>query len=125
MFKIKIVGEVMNANPVAILEDSFANHTLELMFELQVDLIIIVKLNKRGIYQPIGLITRQDLVKIQDLDLKIIEVTTVMRKCKYFAKKQDLLSTVQKRMNELEIEDLPVISNNGTLIGVISYSDLS
>ncbi len=123
MFKIKTVGEVMNLNPVAILEDSSANHTLELMFELEVDLIIVVSLKDRDIYQPIGLITRQDLVKIRDLDLNKIEVRTVMKRCNFFAKKQDVLSTVQEKMNLLEIEALPVIDNHGRLIGTISGSD--
>jgi len=121
--KLQSVRRAMNLATIAACADTPINYILSLMMEKQTDCIAIVKLNDGGgIWQPVGLITEQDLVQLQglELDLDAVEAEEVMSSCQYSLTPEDSLAKAEEEMERSNKNWLAVTGKNGELVGTIS-----
>ncbi len=126
MLNSQYVEQIMNPSPVAVFGDITVNDTLNLMNNIELDCIVILKTKHHNCYRTIGLITREDIVQFQQerLDLDRIEVEMVMRECQSFVWIEDSLEIAKQKMERARVNYLVVIGDSGELIGTISYSSI-
>lgn len=121
--QLQSVKRAMNPAPIAACADTPMSYIFSLMIEKQTECIAIVKFNPTlDIWEPIGLVTSQDLVQIQalKLDLDTVEVETVMSSCRYSLTPEDSLAKAEAEMERSKKNYLAVTGKNGELVGTIS-----
>jgi len=121
--KLQSVKRVMNPAPIAVCADTPLSYAFSLAIEQQTDCIVIVKpLKDSGLYEPIGLISEQDLIQLQglELDLDEVEVEAVMSRCEYALTPEDSLSKAQQEMERSQKNWLVVTGTKGEIVGTIS-----
>jgi IMP dehydrogenase len=116
--RVKRAESGMIYDPVTILKDNTVGDALQLMQENKIGGIPVV--DAQGYL--IGIVTNRDLRFQSDMERKIEEVMT----------KENIVTTHDtdlKRAAEVllqnKIEKLPVVDNNGKLIGLITYRDIT
>ena len=117
--KVKRAESGMILDPVTLQPDGIIGDALKMMAEYKIGGIPIVDENR--ILK--GILTNRDLRFEKDLSRKIVDVMT----------KERLITTHENTsMDEAElilqghkIEKLPVVKDDGTLIGLITYRDIS
>ncbi|MDJ0724362.1 MAG: CBS domain-containing protein [Prochloraceae cyanobacterium] len=121
--KLQSVKRVMNPGPIAVCANTPLSYVFSLAIEQQTDCIAIVKPpNDSGLCEPIGLISEQDLIQLQglELDLDEVEVEAVMSSCEYSLTAEDSLWKAQQEMERSQKNWLLVTGTNGELVGTIS-----
>lgn len=116
--KVKRAENGMIYDPITITADGTVGDAKTLMHENKIGGIPVVDEN----YKLIGIVTNRDLRFQTDLTKKISEVMT----------KDNLVTTHNPDLNEAakillnnKIEKLPVIDDNGKLIGLLTYKDIT
>jgi len=122
--KLQSVKRVMNPGPIAVPAHTPLSYVFSLAIEQQTDCIVIVKPLKDdyAFCEPIGLISEQDLIQLQglDLDLDRVEVEAVMSRCEYALTREDSLWEAQQEMERSQKNWLIVTGKDGELVGTIS-----
>ena len=116
--RVKRAESGMIYDPVTILKDNTVGDALQLMQENKIGGIPVV--DDKGML--IGIVTNRDLRFQSDMERKIEEVMT----------KDNIVTTHEtdlKRAAEVllanKIEKLPVVDDNGKLVGLITYRDIT
>ena len=115
--KVKRAENGMIYDPVTILKDNTVGDALALMKENKIGGIPVVE-NKK----LIGIVTNRDLRFQTDMSRRIEEVMT--RENLITTKSADV-SKAARLLLENKIEKLPVVDDNGELIGLITYRDIT
>ena len=105
-------------DPVTILKDNTVGDALQIMQENKIGGIPVV--DNEGML--IGIVTNRDLRFQSDMERKIEEVMT---KENIVTTHETDLKSAAKVLLENKIEKLPVVDNNGKLIGLITYRDIT
>ncbi|MCW8400338.1 CBS domain-containing protein [Legionella sp. PATHC038] len=120
------VGEYCNRDVVVINSNESVKNAAELMRTHHVgDLVLVEEHNNQKI--PIGIVTDRDLVievmavGVQPESLLVRDILTEPFSCVF---ENDSLFDALEIMHSKRIRRLPVISENKTLIGIITLDDL-
>ena len=116
--RVKRAESGMIYDPVTILKDNTVGDALQIMQENKIGGIPVVD----GEGMLIGIVTNRDLRFQSDMDRKIEEVMT---KENIVTTHETDLKSAAKVLLENKIEKLPVVDNNGKLIGLITYRDIT
>ncbi len=117
--RVKRAENIMITDPVTILKDGTISDALNLMQEYKIGGIPVVDENKK----LIGILTNRDLRFETRMDRPIREVMTG----------NGIITTTEKTnlaqaaeiLQKHKIEKLPVVDNHNTLIGLITYKDIT
>ena len=116
--RVKRAESGMIYDPVTILKDNTVGDALQIMQENKIGGIPVV--DDKGML--IGIVTNRDLRFQSDMERKIEEVMT---KENIVTTHETDLKSAAKVLLENKIEKLPVVDNNGKLIGLITYRDIT
>ncbi len=116
---VKRAENGMISNPVTINRDATVKDALNIMAEYKIGGIPVVD-NENYL---VGIVTNRDLRFEKDMDKKIQEVMTSEN---IITTKQSTdMETAAQILQENKIEKLPVVDENGKLIGLITYKDIT
>ncbi|OFY39263.1 MAG: IMP dehydrogenase [Bacteroidetes bacterium GWF2_40_14] len=117
--KVKRAENGMIYDPVTIFKDACVGDALSLMQENKIGGIPVVDEHKR----LIGIVTNRDLRFIDNMKISVCEIMT----------KENLITTgrgtdlqqASAILKKHKIEKLPVVDENGVLIGLLTYKDIT
>ena len=115
---VKRAGNGMIYDPVTISPDANVGNALAMMKKHHIGGIPVVDAN--GFL--IGIVTNRDLRFQEDMQLPISEVMT--KENLVTAPKGITLADATKILQHSKVEKLPVVDNDGKLVGLITYKDL-
>ena len=98
----------------------------KLMREYQVGSIVVVE-EQNGLRYPVGLITDRDLVIeviAKEVDINSVTLGDVMYRDIILGKENDDVNETIKIMRQKGIRRLPVVDDNGALVGIVTLDDL-
>ncbi|MDE6717532.1 MAG: IMP dehydrogenase [Muribaculaceae bacterium] len=116
--KVKRAESGMIYDPVTISKEQTVGEALQLMHDNRIGGIPVVD-NENKL---IGIVTNRDLRFQKDMDLKIENVMTTENLVT--TNRTDLASAADILLKN-KIEKLPVVDNNGHLLGLITYRDIT
>ncbi len=117
--RVKRAENGMIIDPVVINPENTVEQALNMMREYKIGGIPVVDEN----YKLVGIVTNRDLRFEKKLQRPIKEVMT---KENLITTKQNIdLETAAEILQKYKIEKLPVIDQNGKLIGLITYKDIT
>jgi len=115
--------DVMTKNVLTVDEESSVEEACKVMGEKRVGSLIVTKEGK-----PVGIFTERDLLSkiiLKDVDLKKAKVKDYMSKPLVTVKPETSLREAARIMAQLRVRRLPVLSDEGKLVGIFTSSDLS
>ncbi len=116
---VKRAENGMISNPVTINRDAKVKDALNIMAEYKIGGIPVVD-NENNL---VGIVTNRDLRFEKDMEKQIQEVMTSEN---IITTKQSTdMETAAQILQENKIEKLPVVDENGKLIGLITYKDIT
>ena len=116
--RVKRAESGMIYDPVTILKDNTVGDALQLMQENKIGGIPVV--DEKGLL--IGIVTNRDLRFQSDMERKIEEVMT---KDNIVTTHDTDLKLAAEVLLQNKIEKLPVVDNDGKLVGLITYRDIT
>ncbi len=116
--KVKRAENVMIFDPITIHKDATVANALQLMADNKIGGIPVVDENKR----LIGIVTNRDLRFEVNINRPVSEI---MSKNIISITQQTDLEHAANILQEHKIEKLPIIDENGILIGLITYKDIT
>lgn len=119
---IKSILATKGANVVTIGPDKTIREALAVLVKHNVGALVVVdEINK-----PVGIISERDIVRLaaRNENLFGIPVGEVMTTNVITAVPQDELKAVANIMTERRIRHLPIVDNQGILVGIISIGDV-
>ncbi len=116
--KVKRAESGMIYDPVTITEDETVGDALRLMKENHIGGIPVVDADNR----LVGIVTNRDLRFQTDMELP---VSAVMTRDNLVTTTNPDLSQAARILLEHKIEKLPVVDENGRLVGLITYRDIT
>lgn len=116
--KVKRAESGMIYDPVTITKDQTVGEALRLMHENHIGGIPVIDAGNK----LIGIVTNRDLRFQSDMDLSIEKVMTSKN---LITTHQTGLAEAAKILLENKIEKLPVVDENGCLLGLITYRDIT
>ena len=117
--KVKRAESGMIIDPVTLSKDAFVSDAKKLMKEYRIGGIPVIDSNKR----LIGIVTNRDLRFENDGSKKVSQLMTSLNLIT--AKENTTMDEAELILQENKIEKLPVVNDNNTLIGLITYRDIS
>ena len=116
--KVKRAENVMIDDPVTINAEATVSEALSLMKEFKIGGIPVV--DKNGILK--GIVTNRDLRFEKNYSRKIMQVMTTNL---ITTDHQTNLEAAARILQKHKIEKLPIIDENGKLVGLITYKDIT
>jgi CBS domain-containing protein len=98
----------------------------KLMREYQVGSIVVVE-EQNGVRYPVGLVTDRDLVIeviANEVDINSVTLGELMYRDIILGKENDDINETIKIMRQKGIRRLPVVDDNGALVGIVTLDDL-
>ena len=117
--KVKRAESGMIIDPVTLSKDAFVSDAKKLMKEYRIGGIPVIDSDKR----LIGIVTNRDLRFENDDSKKVSQLMTSVNLIT--AKENTTMDEAELILQENKIEKLPVVNDNNTLIGLITYRDIS
>lgn len=117
--KVKRAENGMIYDPITIKADDLVSDALRLMRENHIGGIPVVN----ETYKLIGIVTNRDLRFVSNLNTPIKDVMT--KENLITAQNGTSLSQATEILQKYRIEKLPVIEKDGTLVGLITYKDIT
>lgn len=122
------VSDYCSHEPISARRDFSLLDTARLMRDHHVGSVMVVDEDAQGIRRPIGILTDRDLVvgvlAQTDRQLHLVRVDDVMTLNPVTAKETDDLSDTLMSMRANGIRRVPVVSDEGALVGVLSFDNL-
>ncbi|MCC6916785.1 CBS domain-containing protein [Nitrosomonas sp.] len=120
------VGEICNREVVVIQRDQSVQEAARLMRQHHVGAIVVAD-KSDGRVVPVGIITDRDLVvevMATELDKKVITVGDIMMQELFSVKESTATHEAISFMRRKTIRRLPIISDTGELIGILTMDDV-
>ena len=117
------VGDIMTSDVVIVPLGKTALEVARLMKEDHVGSVIVVDSKEQGQ----GIITEKDLVRkvmAKDIDPKKTKVEKIMSKPLKVVSPDSTIEDAAKAMKDNKVKRLPVVNNNGALVGIVSEGDI-
>jgi len=117
------IEDIMITNVVTLDVSASVKEVVEKMTDNEIGSIVITKENNK----PIGIITERDIVQkivVKDRDAKQLKAADIMSSPLVTGNKTMSLLEAITEMVLKRIKKLPVLDDNGTLIGILSLFDL-
>ncbi len=118
------VKELMTTEAKSCREYSTLNTAAQIMWDHDVGCIPVVDRENR----VIGILTDRDICMsayLQGVPLTGALVTSAMSKQVFSCRPEDEIATAAKLMREKQLHRLPVIDEQGRLVGILSVNDLA
>jgi PAS domain S-box-containing protein len=124
LLKFRSVAESMVNEVVHAIPTTTILQIAQMMTEQNVSSIVIVA--EQQPLQPVGIITEQDIVQFQtlELDLEQLFVGSVMSSPVFCLQPSDSLWSAQKIMESKQIRRLVITNDRGELAGILTQSNL-
>ena len=120
------VGAFCSRIVVFVGEDEDVVEAAKLMRSRHTGSVDVVRNADRGAYDPVGMLTDRDLVVevlAQEVDAQSVRVKDVMSSEPVVAHEQDSLYDTLKRMRARGVRRVPVTTDDGQIVGVLSVDD--
>ncbi|MEZ0289713.1 MAG: CBS domain-containing protein [Sulfolobales archaeon] len=115
------VSDIMTREVVTANENTPLSTIAALMYEKGVGSVVIVDNESK----PIGIVTERDLVYAFAKNLRRdTPAWSIMTENPVAVRESDLITTAIDKMRELNVRHLPVVNEEGKLVGVISFRDI-
>jgi CBS domain-containing protein len=122
------VNDYCNHSPVTVTRRDGVIDAASLMRDKHVGCVVVVERGEGGTSRPVGILTDRDIVvgllAQTDRQLHLVRVDDIMTAQPVLAKDTDDLSDTLLKMRAKGIRRLPVVSETGALVGLISFDDL-
>lgn len=120
------IGEICNRDTVIVKRDDTIADAAKLMRQHHVGDVVVVE-ERDGLNVPVGIVTDRDLVveiMATELDPGIITVGDIMEQELVTVKESvGVFETIQY-MRSKTVRRLPIVSENGALVGILTLDDL-
>ncbi len=120
------VGEICNREVVIIEKNASIHEAIKLMRKYHVGDVVVVE-ERFGQHVPIGILTDRDIIVellAEQVDINSVNVGDVMSyEIKIAREGDDLIETI-KRMRSAGVRRMPVVSEQGGLVGILTLDDL-
>jgi CBS domain-containing protein len=115
------VSDIMTKDVIVVDEKTTLATIAALMYEKGVGSVVIVDEERR----PIGIVTERDIVYAVAKNLRRdAPAWSFMTENPVVVKDSDLITTAMEKMRELNIRHLPVVNDEGKVVGIISFRDI-
>lgn len=122
------VNDYCNHDPVTVKREYGLLDAASLMRENHVGCVVVTEMGVGGVHRPIGILTDRDIVvgvvAQTDRQLHLLRVDDVMTADPALAKASDDVSEALMTMRVKGIRRLPVVSETGSLVGLLSFDDI-
>ncbi len=119
------IGEVCNREVIITDEDSSVIEAAQLMREMHVgDLIVVKEIN--GENHPVGIVTDRDLVVevlAQEVNTNGVAIRDVMTRDPQAVGEEMNSLEALKQMRQLGVRRMPVVNDRGGLVGILTVDD--
>jgi PAS domain S-box-containing protein len=124
LLKFRSVAEGMTSEVVQAVPTTTILQIAQMMTDRNVSSIVIVAEGQA--LQPVGMITEQDIVQFQtlELDLERLLVGSVMSSPLFCLQPADSLWSAQQIMESKQIRRLVITNDRGELVGILTQSNL-
>ncbi len=120
------LGEICNREVVFITREGSIRDAIGLMRNHHVGAVVVVD-EIQGRRLPVGVLTDRDIVLellAKDVELGRVSVGDMMSRELLTAREEDDIMDTIKRMRSAGVRRLPVIDNEGCLVGIVTVDDL-
>lgn len=117
--RVKRSESGMIHKPITLTAEKTIGYATELMSKYRISGIPVVDENNK----LVGILTNRDLRFVSDLSLKISDIMT--KENLRIAPVGTSLEEAEKILQEYKIEKLPVVNDDGELVGLITFKDIS
>ncbi|MEM0043283.1 MAG: CBS domain-containing protein [Sulfolobales archaeon] len=115
------VSDIMIREVVTANENTQISTIAAMMYEKGVGSVVVV--DSEG--KPTGIITERDIVYAFAKNIRRdAPAWSIMTENPVTVKENDLITTAMEKMRELNVRHLPVVNEEGKLIGIISFRDI-
>jgi CBS domain-containing protein len=119
------IGQLCKRRVVCTHRNASVKEAAQLMCEFHVGSLVVVE--EPGSAVPIGLLTDRDIVReivAPELDASSISVGDIMNRELITAEADDDVHDIVEMMSERGIRRVPIVDNEGELVGIVSQDDL-
>lgn len=120
------VGEICNREVVICRPDDSIQEAAKLMRDQHVGNVVVAQESGNGII-PIGILTDRDIVielLAEEVDIDSVSVADVMSTELITVKEDHELMATIELMRDKGIRRIPVVDNQGELVGIVAIDDL-
>lgn len=122
------VKDYCNHDPVTVKREYNLFDAASLMRDNHVGCVVVVDMKPGGVHHPAGILTDRDIVvgvlAKTDRQLHLLRVDDVMTRDPVVARESDDISSVLMTMRAKGIRRIVVVSDSGSLAGVLSFDDV-
>jgi CBS domain-containing protein len=125
---VSVVSEIMSQKPIVtvdINDNPSALDIAKLMAKHSIGLVVVVEDNNN---KPVGIITERDIMKkvsARNRRADQVAATNIMSSPPVTVKSIDSIDTATEKMARYTIKRLVVVEEDGSMIGVLSVSDIA
>ncbi|CAD5975668.1 CBS domain-containing protein [Planktothrix agardhii] len=126
ILRLRRVGDEMITQVITAPVTTSVLSLAQMMTAHQASYVVIFQAGTQKKLTPIGLVTEQDIVEAQflELDLTATPATTVMRNLSFSLKINDSLWMAHQEMQKQQVQRLIVCGDEGELLGIITQVSL-
>jgi len=120
------IGEVCNREVVIVTPEESITEAARLMRERHVGDVVVVS-EREGVRVPVGILSDRDLVievLAKEVPLDAVTVGDVMSDRLLIAREDEGILDAVKRMRERGVRRVPVVGEDGALVGILALDDL-
>ena len=120
------IGAICNKEVITMKRDSTVLHAASLMRQYHVGDVVIIE-DHKGKIVPIGIVTDRDIVVelvATELDCKVMTTGDIMAKNLTVINESNGISETIQLMASKGIRRIPVVDNDGALVGIVTFDDL-
>ncbi|MGC9148366.1 MAG: CBS domain-containing protein [Sulfolobales archaeon] len=115
------VSDIMTRDVATATENATLSSIAAIMYERGIGSVIIVDEENK----PIGIVTERDIVYAVAKNLRRdAPAWSFMTENPVVIKESDLITDAMEKMRELNIRHLPVVNEEGKLVGMVSFRDI-
>jgi signal transduction histidine kinase len=126
ILRLRRVGDEMITQVITAPVTTSVLSLAQMMTANQASYVVIFQAGTEKKLTPIGLVTEQDIVDAQflELNLKVITAITVMKNLSFYLKTNDSLWMAHQEMQKQQVQRLVVCGDEGELLGIITQVSL-
>lgn len=122
------VNDYCNHDPITVKREYTVLDAAGLMRDNHVGCVVVTEMAPGGVHRPVGILTDRDIVvgalALSDRQWPTVRVDDVMTAAPVVANEKDDISDVLVTMRVKGIRRVPVVSDAGSLVGLLSFDDV-